>query len=231
MTKHRLTALALCLAGAAHAQDSNLSVSVGVKAWHTQWTTFGYYVNETNGDRVLIQVPAKDKFVYIPHLNARYGNFVGSISGYLPTDHSFVDGGGNRRRELDVNLGYFVLPSVALTVGYKKVGQKAPDGNYELSGPVAGLSATAPLGGAFALYGALGLGRMSDTDASTVKFDADYRLAELGLAYNLPMDRVVKTLSFTLGYRIQVLSSKEALGSQDGRDLTQGLTVGLVAAF
>jgi len=222
-------ALAVGLCGLAQAQE--LSWSVGAKAWNTQWTTFGYDTNSAN-QTVLIQVAARDKTVLIPLLSARYGDFVGSISGYRPTDYSFVDGsGGNARKELDANVGYFVLPGLALTVGYKKVGQRAGTDNYELGGLTAGLSATAPLSPSVGLYGSFGLGRMKDTGASTVKFDADYRLSEVGLAYSLPMDGRIKALSFTLGYRTQVLSSKRALGDQDGRDITQGFTFGLVATF
>jgi hypothetical protein len=225
-----LTAIALCLAGAVQAQESGPSVSVGLKAWSTQWTTFGYDTNG-GGQTVLTQVPAKDKVVLVPLLSVRWRDWVGSISGYGSTDYEFVDGGSNSRKELDANVGYLVLPGVAVTLGYKKVGQKAATDNYELAGLVAGMSATAPLSSTFSLYGSLGLGRLKDTSASTVKFDADYRLTEVGVAYTLPMERFTKALTFTLGYRTQVLSSKEALGSQDGRDLTQGLTLGLLAAF
>jgi hypothetical protein len=231
MMKRKTVAAVLALGLAGWVQAQELSVSVGAKAWRTQWTTFGYDINDNN-QTVLIQVAAKDKTVLIPLLSARYGDFVGSISGYRPTDYSFVDGsGGNTRKELDANVGYFVMPGLALTLGYKKVGQRAGSDNYELGGLVAGLSATAPLGPSIGLYGSFGIGRMKDTGASTVKFDADYRLSEVGLAYSLPMDGRPKALSFTVGYRTQVLSSKEALGAQDGRDLTQGLTFGLVATF
>ncbi|MEO8153895.1 MAG: hypothetical protein ABI605_12555 [Rhizobacter sp.] len=231
MKKRSLTALALCLAaGAAQAQESPLSVSVGVKAWNTQWTTFGYDTNNAN-QPVITQVPARDKVVLVPLLSLRYRDFIASISGYRPTNYEFLDGSSNTRKELDLNVGYYVSPGVALTLGYKKVEQKASTDNYELAGPVAGVSATAPLGGAYALYGAFGLGRMKSTGSSTVKFNADYRLTELGLAYTLATERFAKTLTFTAGYRTQVFNSKEALGDQDGRDLTQGLTFGIVAAF
>lgn len=230
MKKLGLTAVALCLAGLAQAQESGPSVSVGLKAWSTQWTTFGYDVNG-GGQTVITQVPAKDKVVLVPLLSVRWRDWVGSVSGYGSTDYEFVDGGSNSRKELDANVGYLVLPGVAVTLGYKKVGQKAATDNYELAGLVAGMSATAPLSSSVSLYGSLGLGRMKDTAASTVKFDADYRLTEVGVAYTLPMERFTKALTFTLGYRTQVLSSKEALGSQDGRDLTQGVTLGLLAAF
>jgi len=223
-------ALLLGFAAAAQAQDTGLGVAVGVKAWSTQWTTFSY-ATDGAGDQVLTQVAAKDKVVLVPLLSVRWRDFVASLSGYRPTDYRFLDGSTNSRKEFDANVGYFVTPGVAVTLGYKRVGQKGATDNYELGGPVIGLSATAPISGPLALYGAFGLGRLKDTSASTVKFDADYRLSEVGLAYNIGLDNLPKSLSFTLGYRTQVLSSKEALGSQDGRDLTQGLTIGLVATF
>lgn len=221
-----------CLAAAsAQAQPAEFGVSVGLKAWNTQWTTFGY-----TGNGELKQVPAEDKTVLVPLLSVRYRDFIGSISGYGSTDYTFIEGGGDSRKELDANVGYFVAPGVAVTLGYKKVGQKQREGsgNYELSGPVAGLSATATLREALALYGAFGFGKLKPTGASNVDLDADYRLTELGLAYTWPTDRwLVKALTFTLGYRTQVFSSKQALDTtgQDGRDLTQGFTFGLVASF
>jgi hypothetical protein len=75
------------------------------------------------------------------------------------------------------------------------------------------------------------MGWMKSTGDSTVKFDADYRLSELGLAYTLPTGTLVKAVTFTLGYRTQVLTSKDALPGQDGRDLTQGFTFGALASF
>ncbi len=222
--------LAFALAGTAQAQDTGFGLSLGLKAWNTQWTTFGYDSNG-GGQQVVTQVPARDKTVWIPQLSLRYGSVVANLSRYQPTDHAFVAGGSNRRKELDVNVGYLVTPAVAVTLGYKQVGQSDGIDNYELAGAVLGASATAPLGGGFALYGSFGFGRMKDTAASTVKFDADYRLTELGLAYSLPLDRGLKALTFTAGWRTQVLSSKEALGDQDGRDLTQGLAFAVLASF
>lgn len=218
--------------GAAQAQDQGLTISAGIKAWATQWTTFSY-APAVGGGSNLIQVAARDKTVLVPLLGARWGNVVGSVSGYASTQYEFVTGGGDRRSEYDLNLGYLVTPGVALTLGYKKVSQRG-DFIYEPAGPVAGISATAPLGGAFSLYGAFGYGWMKtprSSDPRIVEFDADYRLAELGVTYGLALPGFPRTLTFTAGYRLQVLSSKEAQGAQDGRDLTQGLTLGVIAGF
>jgi hypothetical protein len=222
-----LAALGLCIAGAAHAQASNLDVSVGLKAWATQWTTWGYDANNT----AITQVPAKDKIVLIPQLSARYGDFVGSMSGFQPTTFELEDGSRNKRKEFDANLGWLFTQGVAGTIGYKRTGQSADGSNYDVHGPTIGLSATAPIRNGFSLYGNFGYGRLKSASGSNVKFDADYQLSELGLAYGMGLGGVPRAITFTLGYRIQVLTSKEALGSQDARDLTQGITLGPLAVF
>jgi hypothetical protein len=231
MTKDWLIAGMLCVAGLAEAQESGLRVSVGVKAWNTQWDTFSYR-DIGGGNLVVTQSPAREKIVLVPQLSLRYLDFVGSISMYPSTDHTFLDGGQGTRKEFDANLGYYVLPNVALTLGYKKLEQGDSNNLYQLSGPVIGISGTAPLGNDFSLYGAFGLGRLKTTSASTVRFDsANYRLSELGVAYTWAPPSIARALTFTAGYRTQVMSSKDAIEGQDGRDLSQGLALGVVATF
>jgi len=236
MKQRVVASLALGAAGLAQAQLADLNVSVGAKVWRTQWTTFSYDTVPGRG-QVVTQEPAGDKTVLIPVLSLRWHDWVGSISAFSSTDYSFIDGNGagNTRKELDLNVGYFVTPGLALTLGHKTTRQKENPGtrSYEVSGLVAGLSGTAPLSPTLGLYGSFGVGRMKPTGSSTEKYDADYRLTEVGLAWNVPMDRGVKALNLTLGYRTQVLSSKDALPrtGQEARDLTQGFTFGLVATF
>lgn len=229
MKKIVLVAALAGACGLAQAQQSP-SFSVGLRAWQTQWDTFSY-TTDLNGDSVVIQSPAKDKLVLLPVISMRWHDFMGSISLYPSTDHEFVSGERGTRKEFDLNLGYYLSPGVALTLGYKKVEQGGSSGVYALSGPVAGVSGTAPLGRDFSLYGSFGMGWMKSTSSSTVKFDADYRLSEIGAAYTVPTGTFVKAVTFTLGYRTQVLTSKDALPGQDGRDLTQGFTFGALASF
>jgi len=223
---HGLIALFFFAAGAAQAQDSDFNVSVGLKAWNTQWTTWGY--DDTGS--VITQSPAKEKTLFIPLLSARYRDFIVSVSGFRGTDFELLDGSTNRRNEFDANLGWLFTPGVAATIGYKRVGQKAGEFDYQLGGPTIGVSATAPVQGGFSLYGNLGLGWMKKSGGN-VDFDADYQLSELGVAYNLGLSGMPRGLTFTLGYRIQVLNSKDALPGQDARDLTQGFAFGLLAVF
>jgi hypothetical protein len=236
--RKEITIVALAFGAAAGAQaqgqgheSGGPTVSVGLRGWQTEWDTFSYHVDTGNGNSVVVQAPAEDKFVLLPVLSVRWRDFTGSLSLYPSTDHDFVNGGRGTRKEFDLNLGYFVTPGVALTLGYKKIEQADGPNVYALSGPVAGVSGTAPLGRDFALYGSFGMGWMKSTGSSTVKFDADYRLSELGIAYTVPTGGFVRAVTLTAGYRTQVLTSKEALGNQDGRDLTQGFTLGAIATF
>ncbi|MBI3157125.1 MAG: hypothetical protein HYZ20_17230 [Burkholderiales bacterium] len=220
--------------GAALAQDTGLSVSVGARAWYTQWTTFSYLTDENDNNIALTQVSADEKFVLVPLLSVRYGNFVGAMSLVPSTRFHFLDGGSGTRREFDLNLGYSVLPGLNVTLGYKKVSQRDGDVRYEPSGPVLGVYGSAPLASGFSLYGSLGLGRLKTPQSGgddVVKFKADYRLTEVGLAYALAGEQMWPRWTFTAGYRFQVMSSKAAFGSQDGRDTTQGVAVGAVATF
>lgn len=238
MNRNWLVVVTLFGAGPALAQDSGLSVSVGARAWYAEWTTFSFFTTpDGKTNLALTQVAANNKLVVLPVVSVRYGNFSGSLSAFLPTDFSFVGGGGNTRKELDVNLGYDVLPGVALTLGYKKVSQSDIEGNrYRPAGPVVGISANAPLAGAWSMYGSLGVGKLKTPSGDAIDFKADYRLTELGLAYTLSGNQQPQRWTFTAGYRIQVLSSQEAFTtpngeSQDARDTTQGLTIGVIATF
>lgn len=233
--KSLLMALAAWSGHAAMAQDAGLSVSVGVRAWYTQWSTFSYLVDANGVDNLaLTQVSAGDKLAVVPLLSVRYGNFVGSMSLLPTTRFSFVDGGSGTRREYDLNVGYTVLPGLNLTLGYKKLSQRGGEYRYEPGGLVLGLSGSAPLAQGFALYGSLAFGKLKTPQSGgdkVVKFEADYRLTEVGLAYALAGAQASPRWTFSAGYRMQVMGSREAFGLQDGRDTTQGFALGAIATF
>lgn len=238
MNKELLIVLALLWStGPALAQDPNLSVSVGARAWYTDWSTFSYLpdLSTPNPDDnlALTQVSANEKLTFMPMVSVRYGNFIGSMSAMLSTKFKFPDDDefDDEREEFDINVGYFVLPGLAFTLGYKKVEQSNGPDRYRPAGPVIGMSGNAPLSGAWSLYGSLGVGRLKTPDGDKISFDADYRLTEVGLAYGLEGGKMPQRWTFTAGYRMQVMSSKEAFGTQDGRDTTEGFTLGAMATF
>lgn len=219
---------------AAIAEDDKLTVSIGARAWLAEWTTFSYLTDGAGNNIGLTQVSASDKLVIVPLASLQYGNFVASMSVFPSTEFHFVDGGSGTRREFDINVGYAVLPGLNVTLGYKKVSQRDGDVRYEPAGPVLGIYGSAPLSSGYSMYGSVGVGKLKTPQSggdNVVKFDADYRLTEIGLSYTLAGIQVQPRWTFTAGYRIQVMSSKEAFGTQDGRDTTQGLAVAAIASF
>ena len=230
-----ILAVTALVSSRAQAQDSPLAFTVGARAWYTDWTTFSYYPGKENVPNVaLTQVSAQAKLVVLPTASVRWNDFFASVSGMPSARFSFDDGTDGRRSEFDVNAGYRVMPSLAVTLGYKKVSQSGSAGRYRPAGPVIGASANAPLGNGVSVYGSLAIGRLHTPSGDDIRFKANYQLAEVGLAYALTADRPRWTL--TGGYRIQTMRSKDALLDPDGRELdgrdtTQGVTLGVNATF
>lgn len=229
--RHTAGALLSLAASCTWAQDAGaFSVAGGLRLWQMQWTTFSY-ADAAGGGQVLTQSVAGREWVTVPLLNLRWDRWVLAASGYGRTSFDFPTS-RDSRSEYDINLGWSVLPGLALTAGWKHVSQRG-DFIYEPSGLVIGASASAPLGAGLSLQGTLGAGTLKTrrSGGRYVEFDAVYRLAEVGLAYSLPLEPWARTVSLTAGWRMQTLGSKDALGSQDGRDITEGLTLGLLARF
>jgi hypothetical protein len=104
----------------------------------TQWTSWDIVPSRsgvTNGVPVTVVEPAStnNHFAVIPQASVRYGNFLGSVSYFANTTYNLTGAydpeSGSAlpisalRRELDGNIGYYVLPSVAVTIGYKRIEQ------------------------------------------------------------------------------------------------------------
>ncbi len=243
-TRNITLALALCFANAAHAQDAALNLTFGVKAWQAQWTTWGSDISASDGFDVVTQVPAKDKVAMIPVIGLQYGRLVASLSAVAPTGFEFRRANDTnihqKRSELDATVGYYLTPRLSLGVGYKRFTQKGSTFTYEVAGPSVVGGVTAPLRGPWSMYGNAAFGSLSASGKSTIRVNADYRLTELGAVYSIPMSQFLRAISITGGYRIQVVNALklpiyDQNGAfsyfQDGRDLTQGFTLGLVASF
>ena len=145
-------------------------------------------------------------------------------------------GSDGERKEMDFNVGYYVLPTVAVTAGYKKVQQSNLTERYRPSGPTIGVNASAPIHDAWSLYGNLSLGKLETPSSDPIGFEMDYRLTEIGIAYTLSGKSRPSHWTFTAGYRMQVMTSKDAIpitdgAMQDGLDTTQGFSLGVVATF
>jgi hypothetical protein len=243
--------LAFCFVTRQAAADDSVSITVGVKEWVTDWTTWRIDNVFYNTGRIQITEPLNSatRPTSTPQVSLRYGDFIASAS-YLVTESyplsGAIDALSASRNEVDVNAGYTVLPGVVLTLGYKQIDQNYGNGPFKWSGPTAGLSGSAPLGTTnWAVYGLYGFGlpKLKVPEAgkdarNNTTFDANYSLVEAGLAYVVGVHRHISALRFTVSYRAQILNTRgyELIGA-DGytapneRDFTQGPTFGISGTF
>jgi hypothetical protein len=244
---------------------SDSQVSFGVKVWPTAWET---WVTSPKGTGVALgtsrfqtvqAVGSSDEVSAIPFVTARFNDFFGSLSAMSRTNYVLRDtatpGGFDvsaSRREFDFNAGYYMLPGLAITLGFKQLTQTYGSDEYRWRGPILGVIGSAPVARGLAIYGNAGLGRMTvkfpttqtDVEGNT-SFHADYRLAEFGLAYATPWSPpFMKSLLITAGYRAQYVKTKNyALAVTDSagvstfntsanlKDTTQGFVFGIIGSF
>jgi len=251
---------ALCLLGklgSGHAEE-DIHLTAGLKTWLSNWTSWGVDQTVYNGASfgTISPLDGGASTSVIPQLSLRYGTWLLSTSYMTSTSYDLSSAqpvGPLRnvrasRREVDGNVGYYVIPELAVTVGYKKLDQDV-GGTFSWSGPTVGLTGSAPMGlTGLGAYGTLGYGVFrlnapaSSADANgRTQFNASYLNAELGLAYSFR-----ERFTVTLGYRSQtVRTSGYALGSvsltnpapaqpyaaTQLTDFTQGPTLGLAATL
>lgn len=232
---------ALPMANAA-AAEGDFSATIGLKAWVNNWNSW----NQTRSgelanflDPIVQNIESSNTDGWIPSFSMRYQNFLVGGSyfakrGYDFGSHGFVD---VKREEFDLSAGYYVLPTLAIIAGYKEVDQWFGD-KFKYSGPIIGFSASAPLTGGFSLYGTAAFGPMDaelPTASGIKKVDASYRLGEVGVAYVFDTggSAGMKSVIGTLGYRSQAIVTKfdGTWSGQKGRDTTEGITIGIAAAF
>jgi len=145
------------------------------------------------------------------------------------------------RKENDINLGYYITPAMAITVGIKNVKQTYNDLNADrsifstswtkYSGPIVGITGGGRLGESdFSFYGNLSYGFLKgEFEGDPQTFNATYSSTELGIAY-----RPISFLSFLVGYKYQTIDSKltdPAYNNQVALDVTKGFILGANLTF
>lgn len=158
------------------------------------------------------------------------------------------------RKETDYNIGYSLTPNFLISAGYKsykedrklsapaigldRVNLSSSDGG----GPLIGMSFTSPISDVFSGYAQFAFSRVKgdlNTDAGTSsKITSDYYVAELGVAHFFSMERFLKGVSLSAGYRSQLartvapnvgtLPTSERLTVTDSRS---GIVAGLNGVF
>ena len=215
----------------AQASDSGWSDvhgTIGVRAWRVDWTSwFGQDIYKH----------ADLETTITPVASVRYKDFLVSGSYMLGRDFQFPFAGypQTERKEYDVNLGYFLLPGLAATIGYKYVKYDVADNVYHWNakGLTAGLSGSAPLAPWVSLYGNAAYGKPKVTGVRDFN-DArgKYLLTELGVAF--PLRSVNESMTgfvVTAGYRYQRIGAVRNTGpvSPTGEmfEYAQGPVIGI----
>jgi len=236
---------------------NDLHFTVGYRAWFNSWTTpgkvrlggiFGAIPLETTSDAI----------GSIPTVGVRYKDFFVSASGFFANDYTadLVRLGNvnfdqhSKRREADVNVGYYIHPWIALSAGYKHIGmdvtiQGIPsnlfEASYRYNGPTLGAAVSIPIpeGGllpsGLTVYGNGAGGYLwthgnTQNGASLVSNHAFYSVLEGGLAYKIPRLPV----ALTGGYKFQAVNmhyksqESSALGGKNsGTDVMRGPILGV----
>ena len=151
------------------------------------------------------------------------------------------------RSEFDINIGYYILPTLLVTLGYKNIKRNflitenvmIPDpitnnysntANANLSGLTLGISGMVPLSVEIGMYGNFAYGLNMETEwKSGVTYGNDYYIGEFGVASNYKLDTVpiLNNASVYIGYRLQTIKDNLILF----KDYTQGFVLGVNLAF
>jgi hypothetical protein len=244
----------------------DVTLAIGMKFWFNTWqsangsfgpqqgTNVQAYVSDSNMAVIpSISLKIKDFFISTSYLGApeytfpTYSDTILITSGPTTTAYTLNHKTTAKRTESDTNIGWYVSPNLALTVGYKIVTQEITDKRTgtgltsrtqvdkpTYSGPTIGFIGSVPVGEGFGLFGNLALGKLDmKYEGGTTTYDADYVSTEIGIGYkkkSLP-------LSFTVGYRFQSIEQKlpsyqiGGPGTPVSPDVTKGFTFGINLIF
>jgi hypothetical protein len=234
-------------------KEREWKIMYGLKAWANEWSL---PLELGVGDKTQIfEFESDTAITPIPAFLATYRNFFIGGSYLLDTDYDFpsqqyrtayINDNGERayiedwdfdvfgsRKEWDVNIGYFITPNIAISLGYKNLEREVAwtftyvdDSTYtfkstyplSVSAPIIGISASAPVSDKFNLYGNLAYGWLSgdasynylfenERETTNLDVDGNYLLGELGFGYVIPLkQKFASAVTINAGYRFQRLN-------------------------
>ncbi len=231
-----------CLAGAAlvasgvvcadeeQAANKDWHVTVSGKLWANSWNAW-----TTAGASGTTSVVAS-KVPVIGGVTARYKDFF--ISGnYSPSTNydfsSYAGQGTYSRKEFDVNAGYYLVPQVALALGYKQIDlsySAASQWKYKFA--ILGINGVSRINDTPAFMygnGAFGVGTVSSTYAPFAGYGAGnptYESMEAGFGF-----AITKNFVATIGYKYQQLALSFSNQVAKARDITTGYMFGVAYTF
>jgi hypothetical protein len=242
------------LSGVRNARCQDLDFTVGTKLWAAEWSSWQPVQAGAGGVYVVQSIAANTTIAPIIQGSLSYRRWLVTASYLANTSFDLggaIDPGTGTlgavpasRHEVDVNVGYFLTAGFAATLGYKQVEQNFGGDPYRWTGPTLGLSGGAPVYDRLSLYATFAYGRLQlsapEPDASGSKGGhADYFLGELGLSYGFDTPLRPLSVTLTVGYRAQIVSTRSfaiSTGSSsyapvDVHDVTYGPAIGVAGRF
>jgi len=217
--------LILTVSGAVQAEEGagGTEVTVGVKAWYNNWKREAASVgSETSSYTMLIG----------PTIEAEFPNHVFVEGSYMmaASDYKFSEGDNTTRKfdrtDLDLAVGYMFTHHVGLFAGYRdsRFKEKETSVKESVTGPLAGIRASAPLDEALSLYGKLTylFTTLKSSEEGMGSEKAPGWVAEVGARYAF-----TKQLAGSLGYKFEKTETKES----EIKDTFTGLTLDVMYTF
>lgn len=248
------------------ALGKDVTLAIGMKFWFNTWQSAQGSTGSQQGSNVQTYV-SDPNVAFIPSISLKIKDFFISTSYMGAGEYTFPEYSDTivigsaptytaytlnhkttaKRTESDTNIGWYVTPNLAFTLGYKVVTLEITDKRSgtgltsrtvvdkpTYAGPTIGFMGSVPVGEGFGLFGNLALGKMDmEYEGGTTTYDADYVSTEIGIGYK---EKSVP-LSFTLGYRFQSIEQKlpsyqiGGAGTPISPDVTKGFTFGINLIF
>ncbi len=219
-----VVATLLLVAGMGEARaEEGPGVQVGVKMWYNDWSQDRPGFGSITSDYTTLLGPA---------IEAKFENQVFIEASYLisTADYHFSDqisAADVERQDLDVAVGYLIIPEFGVLLGYKNTTFKERTTGIEdtLYGPGLGVNTNLPLNEDLSFYGRLDFlfTRFEQNDAGVVfREDSPGWMFEFGLKYAF-------TRSFfgSLGYKYETNEGNDT----NVRDTFSGVTLGAMVGF
>lgn len=218
---------AMTLSASSAYADDDWHMTISGKAWNSTWNGWSTINNSGTWSEAATATPL------IVGVSAKHGNFFMGANYSPSTSYdrtAYGPGFGvDKRKESDLNIGYYFIPQIALTLGSKSIENSfSGQFNWKYKFVLLGINVNAPIIDTPAfMYGSFStsLSGSAYVPAHAAGFSAQkptYQAIEVGLGY-----AITNTLMGTVGYKYQQFDLKFDAFSAKTRDTTTGLIVGL----
>jgi hypothetical protein len=212
-----MAAALLLIAGAGAGRAEGAGIEVGIKMWVNDWTQDVPGFGSITSDSTVLLGPA---------IAAKFGDRVFGEASFLfsTADYTFNATATNiERRDVDLAIGYMVVPGFGLSAGYKNSSFKEKETGFKSTvyGPVLGIIGIAPVAPDFSFYGKFNF-LLTKFDGEFIREDSPGWIFEFGLTFAF-----TREFLGTLGYKYEMNEGNNT----NIRDTFSGLTLSAMVAF